>query len=271
MQAFLRTDRELYSASHGPVGTNFAEGSGTTALTALIWGDQLIVANAGDCRAVLCRRGKAIDLTNDHRPCNPEEALRVKAAGGHICADGYLNGHLAVLRALGDHHFKDLKAPTGPDGAMEGPLLAEPEVALHTISPEDEFILMACDGLWDVFKSQRAVEFARQKLRDHNDPQLCSQQLVSFGATTDSLGYAWIQSVSLVFLPGSLPPSMACAGLCCEMLWLSEACINTAHNHLLLPLSSRMSIDSLLQIYRFKAISYCFRFVSLDLYVCLLI
>ena len=193
MQAFLRTDRELYSAIHGPVGTNFAEGSGTTALTALIWGDQLIVANAGDCRAVLCRRGKAIDLTNDHRPCNPEEALRVKAAGGHICADGYLNGHLAVLRALGDHHFKDLKAPTGPDGAMEGPLLAEPEVALHTISPEDEFILMACDGLWDVFKSQRAVEFARQKLRDHNDPQLCSQQLVSFGATTDSLGCAWIQ------------------------------------------------------------------------------
>ena len=71
---------------------------------------------------------------------------------------------------------------------MEGPLLAKPEVALHTISPEDEFILMACDGLWDVFKSQRAVEFARQKLRDHNDPQLCSQQLVSFGVTLTAQG-----------------------------------------------------------------------------------
>ena len=197
MQAFLRTDRELYSASHGPVSTNFAEGSGTTALTALIWGDQLIVANAGDCRAVLCRRGKAIDLTNDHRPCNPEEALRVKAAGGHICADGYLNGHLAVLRALGDHHFKDLKAPAGPNGAMEGPLLAKPEVALHTISPEDEFILMACDGLWDVFKSQRAVEFARQKLRDHNDPQLCSQQLVSYTCAFKStylISHNWLHT-----------------------------------------------------------------------------
>ena len=178
VQAFVRTDRELYSASHGDPKTNFAEGSGTTALTVLIWGDQLLVANAGDCRAVLCRRGKAIDLTTDHRPSNPEEALRVKVAGGHICSDGYLNGHLAVLRALGDHHFKDLKSPTGPDGAMAGPLIAEPEVASHTILPEDEFILMACDGLWDVFKSQRAVEFARQKLRDHNDPQLCSQQLV---------------------------------------------------------------------------------------------
>ncbi|KAL0043145.1 hypothetical protein WJX79_010487 [Trebouxia sp. C0005] len=209
VQAFLRTDRELYSASHGPVGTNFAEGSGTTALTALIWGDQLIVANAGDCRAVLCRRGKAIDLSNDHRPCNPEEALRVKAAGGHICADGYLNGHLAVLRALGDHHFKDLKAPTGPDGAMEGPLLAEPEVALHTISPEDEFILMACDGLWDVFKSQRAVEFARQKLRDHNDPQLCSQQLVDEALrmnTSDNV------SVITVCLTEAAPPKRTYSG-----------------------------------------------------------
>ena len=112
------------------------------------------------------------------QPDNPEEALRVKAAGGHICPDGYLNGHLAVLRALGDHHYTDLKAPTGPDGAMEGPLTAEPEVTVHTISAEDEFILLACDGLWDVFTSQRAVEIARQKLRSHNDPQLCSQQLV---------------------------------------------------------------------------------------------
>lgn len=209
VQAFLRTDRELYSASHGSPSENFAEGSGTTALTALVWGDQLLIANAGDCRAVLCRRGKAIDLTTDHRPSNPEEALRVKAAGGHICPDGYLNGHLAVLRALGDHHFKDLKAPTGPDGAMEGPLLAKPDVASHTILPEDEFILMACDGLWDVFKSQRAVEFARQKLRDHNDPQLCSQQLVAEALrmnTSDNV------SVITICLTEAAPPKRSYSG-----------------------------------------------------------
>ena len=178
VQAFVRTDRELYDASQAPLSESSPACSGTTALTALIWGDQLIVANAGDCRAVLCRRGKAMELTNDHRPSNPEEALRVRAAGGHICPDGYLNGHLSVLRALGDHHFKDLKAATGPDGAMQGPLTAEPEVASQAILPEDEFIILACDGFWDVFSSQRAIEFARQQLRDHNDPQLCSQQLV---------------------------------------------------------------------------------------------
>ena len=174
----MRTDRKLYDATHGPISKNSPACSGTTALTAFIWGDQLIVANAGDCRAVMCRRGKAIELTNDHRSSNPEESLRVRAAGGWICPEGYLNGHLAVLRALGDHHFTDLKAPSGPDETMQGPLTAEPEVASQAILPEDEFIIMACDGFWDVFSSQRAVECARQQLRDHNDPQLCSQQLV---------------------------------------------------------------------------------------------
>ena len=178
VQAFIRTDLELYRAYQAPISETSHVCSGTTALTAFIWGDQLMVANAGDCRAVLCRRGKTIVLSNDHRHSNPEEALRVRAAGGYICPEGYLNGHLAVLRALGDHHFTDLKAPTGPNSAMQGPLTAEPEIASHTLLPEDEFILMACDGFWDVFDSQRAVECARQQLREHNDPQLCSQHLV---------------------------------------------------------------------------------------------
>ena len=180
MQAFLRTDIELFEASQDTLAKDTPAGSGTTALTALVWGNQLLVANAGDCRAVLCRRGRAIDLSQDHKPSNLEEALRVKAAGGHICSDGYLNGHLAVLRALGDHHYKDLKRPSGPNGSMEGPLIAKPEVAVHDILPEDEFLLIACDGLWDVFKSQRAIEIARHSLREHNDPQVCSQHLVRF-------------------------------------------------------------------------------------------
>lgn len=203
VQAFIRTDLELYKAFQAPISETSPACSGTTALTAFIWGDQLMVANAGDCRAVLCRRGRAIELSNDHRPSNPEEALRVRAAGGHICPDGYLNGHLAVLRALGDHHFKDLKAPTGPDGAMQGPLTAEPEIASQAILPEDEFILMACDGFWDVFSSQRAVECARQQLRDHNDPQLCSQQLVDEAMkmnTSDNV------SVITICLTNDAPP-----------------------------------------------------------------
>ncbi|KAF2282787.1 hypothetical protein GH714_043146 [Hevea brasiliensis] len=43
--------------------------SGTTAITAMIFGRSLLVANAGDCRAVLSRRGTAIEMSKDHRPC----------------------------------------------------------------------------------------------------------------------------------------------------------------------------------------------------------
>lgn len=79
----------------------------------------LLVANAGDCRAVLCRKGEAIDMSGDHRPIFPSEKKRVEESGGYV-EDGYLNGVLSVSRALGDW---DLKLPKGSDS----PLIAEPE------------------------------------------------------------------------------------------------------------------------------------------------
>jgi len=51
-------------------------------------------------------------------------------------------------------------------------------VTEHALEPEDEFLLLGCDGLWDVFSSQRAVEFARGRLQVHNDPAACSRELV---------------------------------------------------------------------------------------------
>ena len=59
-----------------------------------------------------------------------------------------------------------------------GPLISEPEVFEATLTPDDEFIILACDGLWDVINSQIAIAFAREKLQEHNDPRLCSQELV---------------------------------------------------------------------------------------------
>lgn len=212
VQAFMRTDGELCIASQDTRSADTPAGSGTTALTALVWGSQLLLANAGDCRAVLCRRGKAIDLTQDHRPDNLEEALRVRAAGGHICPDGYLNGHLAVLRALGDHHYRDLKSPSGPNGSMHGPLIARPEVGLHDILPEDEFVLIACDGMWDVLPSQTAVSLARQNLREHNDPERCSQQLVSLSLLLQS------SCLMLAKLSSQYTSHVHLAVLCCGVL-----------------------------------------------------
>ena len=78
--------------------------SGTTALAALVCPatGALTVANAGDSRAVLCRGGRAVALSTDHRPGVPAEAARIAAAGGVVCPDGFLNAALGVARGVGD-------------------------------------------------------------------------------------------------------------------------------------------------------------------------
>lgn len=129
------------------------------------------MANAGDCRAVLCRRGKAVEMSKDHKPHCSREMQRIKASGGYV-DDGYLNGQLNVARALGDWHMEGMK------GANGGPLTAAPELMTTTLTREDEFLIIGCDGLWDVFRSQNAVDFARRRLQDHNDPVTCSKDLV---------------------------------------------------------------------------------------------
>lgn len=165
--AFLQTDSAFAEAC----SLDAALASGTTALAALVLGRSLLVANAGDCRAVLCRRGKAIEMSKDHKPICSKEKKRIEASGGYVY-DGYLNGQLNVARALGDWHVEGMK---GADG---GPLSAEPELMSTTLTKEDEFLIIACDGVWDVFRSQNAVDFARRRLQEHNDPVMCSKDLV---------------------------------------------------------------------------------------------
>ncbi|CAM0943397.1 unnamed protein product [Alopecurus aequalis] len=147
--------------------------SGTTALTAMIFGRSLLVANAGDCRAVLSRRGVAIEMSKDHRTCCDNERERVESLGGYV-NDGYLNGQLAVTRALGDWHLDGLKE-TGEPG---GPLSAEPELKMITLTKDDEFLIIGSDGIWDYFSNQNSVDFARRRLQEHNDPRRCCKEIV---------------------------------------------------------------------------------------------
>lgn len=170
VEAFVQIDQQYYAALKGCTG----ESAGTTALAVLVWGTTLYVANAGDSRAVISQSGKAIDLTRDHKP--DAERERIESSGGFVCTEGLLNGELGVARAIGDYHMPDLKQ-LDADGPC--PLTAEPEVTTHQLQEGDEFMLLGCDGLWDVFPSQRAVEFARHRLREHNDPQRCAEELVA--------------------------------------------------------------------------------------------
>lgn len=79
-EAFLKTDSDfLLKAQAEEIF------SGTTAIVAFLQGEKLLVANCGDSRAVLCRQGKAIALSEDHKPSRPDERHRIETAGGLIC------------------------------------------------------------------------------------------------------------------------------------------------------------------------------------------
>lgn len=169
----MRSFKEVDTAFAKSCTLETSLSSGTTALTAMIFGRSLLVANAGDCRAVLSRRGNACEMSNDHRPCCPTERLRIESLGGSV-DDGYLNGLLGVTRALGDWHLEGMKEMSGGGG----PLSAEPELKLVTLNKEDEFLIIASDGIWEVFTSQNAIDFARRRLQEHNDVKLCCKQVV---------------------------------------------------------------------------------------------
>ncbi|XP_019441083.1 PREDICTED: probable protein phosphatase 2C 27 [Lupinus angustifolius] len=168
-RSFLETDAEFAKTC----SIESCLSSGTTALTAIIFGRSLLVANAGDCRAVLCHSGKAIEMSKDHRPFCIKERKRIESLGGFV-DDGYLNGLLGVTRALGNWHLEGMKENSG----RGGPLIAEPEIKMATLTKEDELLIIGSDGIWDVFRSQNAVDFARRRLQEHNDVKQCCKEIV---------------------------------------------------------------------------------------------
>jgi serine/threonine protein phosphatase PrpC len=181
--AYLKTDKEFITPSNAPQ-------SGSTAATILLLGRRLFAANVGDSRVVLCRSGgQCVELTSDHKPSRPDEAARVRAAGGFILHKRVM-GELAITRAFGDKSFKmgiramleddaeDLAGTSSAQNAdgsngnnardLTAPLVsAEPEIASMLLSHSDEFLLLACDGLFDVFRSQDAITLARAELIAH--------------------------------------------------------------------------------------------------------
>ncbi|CCM05449.1 uncharacterized protein FIBRA_07668 [Fibroporia radiculosa] len=107
----------------------------------------LYCANAGDARGVLCRAGRAVRLTYDHKGSDKQEARRIMDAGGFVMS-GRVNGVLAVTRSLGDSSMKEY--------VVGAPYTTETE-----LGEDDEFLILACDGLWDVVDDQKAIELVR--------------------------------------------------------------------------------------------------------------
>lgn len=143
------------------------------------------------------KNGKLIELSHDHKPENDGEMARIKAGGGFV-EDGRVQGIIAVSRAIGDWEYKNpallqqmekkssmkkrksTKASTTATPAPEEAKLGPPyrnieEAKKHQVSSypdikkvpikkdEHDFIICACDGIWDCFTNQEAVKFVRQR------------------------------------------------------------------------------------------------------------
>lgn len=142
----------------------------------------LYLVNVGDCRAVMCRGGQGIALTSDHKPNRPDEQKRIEKAGGFVgkiagiarvysaagaglALEHETSTYLAVSRAFGD---RSLKTPT----RLVSP---EPEITRVVVQDQDLFLVLACDGIWDVLSEQEVVDIA---LPHFNDAKAAADAIV---------------------------------------------------------------------------------------------
>jgi serine/threonine protein phosphatase PrpC len=142
--------------------------------------EELLIGNIGDCRAVVSIQGVARAITRDHTAADPEEAQRVQRAGGFVKSKRIF-GLLQVTRAFGDPEFK-----VGPN-VPRGTLIATPEIFREMITEEHEFLILACDGLWDVMSNQEAVDHVGRAL-GHNmvSAQQAAESLVDMAIDRNS-------------------------------------------------------------------------------------
>eukprot|EP01038_Epipyxis_sp_PR26KG_P006901 gene6901-9453_t len=185
---FLSTDQNFISTSTNPQ-------HGSTATTALILGKRLYCANVGDSRTLLCRNFQPMLLSQDHKPNREDESKRIRDAGGFVI-NSRVMGELAVSRAFGDVDFKkgiqsiieeeggsmpskgDGNDGNGESNNWDQPLIiAEPDIQATNVSEGDQFLLLACDGLFDVYTPEEIVTFVKEDMEKHGDTQRCCQNL----------------------------------------------------------------------------------------------
>jgi len=133
---------------------------GSTALCVALESNELIVANCGDCRAILCQAGQTIALTRDHRPTDETEQQRIVNQGGTVIG-GRLQGQLAVSRAFGNYEFKESQI-----------LSSEPEVHHVSLNTDVEYLVVGSDGLYDHFTNEEVISFIKNGLMNNSNTNL---------------------------------------------------------------------------------------------------
>jgi protein phosphatase 2C family protein 2/3 len=166
--AFAATDEEIFKKQLP---------SGSTAVSVVVRGSTALVSSVGDSQVVLSTNGLATDMCIAHTPELSSERERILAAKGQI-SKGRIYGMLGVSRAFGDIDFKTGRGEF--KSRFNGDLVsAAPDLVVHEIKSQDEFMVLGCDGLYDVMEPQDVVNFVRAKLSLHGDVQHATEELVS--------------------------------------------------------------------------------------------
>lgn len=172
LSGFLELDEKLRKI---PEVANGEDKSGTTAVCALISEKFIIFSNCGDSRGVLSGDGaKPVLATQDHKPSNPPERERIQNAGGSVMIQR-VNGSLAVSRALGDFEYKNVDGK-GPTEQLVSP---EPEFYYKIREADkDEFLVLACDGVWDVMTNEDICNFISARMRVTDDLEQIANEVI---------------------------------------------------------------------------------------------
>lgn len=170
---------------------------------------RLLVANIGDCRAVMCTGRQlpgstgglmALPLSVDHKPNREDEKVRIEAKGGVVDFQGVwrvftpgssnFGGQtiqrwgLAVSRSFGDLLLKEPENYDCVGVTPGGLVIAVPEIQVMDLSAsEDRFLVLACDGIWDVLSSEEAVSVCAEQ----ENPKMAAQMLLkrTFSSNSD--------------------------------------------------------------------------------------
>ncbi|XP_062180265.1 protein phosphatase 2C 50-like [Phragmites australis] len=130
------------------------ENVGSTVVVAIVCSSHVVVANCGDSRSVLCRGKEPVPLSIDHKPDRKDERARIEAQGGKVIQwNGYrVSGILAMSRSIGDRYWRPFIIP-------------KPEVMVVPRAKDDDCLILASDGLWDVMSNEEACKVARRQIQ----------------------------------------------------------------------------------------------------------
>lgn len=176
LDGFRNTDELLLQES---VSGGWQDGA--TAVCVWIVDQKVFIANIGDAKAVLARSSptdesgshteacnplKAIVLTREHKAIYPQERSRIQKSGGVVSSNGRLQGRLEVSRAFGDRQFKKYG------------VIATPDIHAFELTEREDFMILGCDGLWEVFGPSDAVGFVQKLLKEGLPVSTISRRLV---------------------------------------------------------------------------------------------